>query len=216
VYYRNVLRKKLAFICLPQSQNNGKPCFDYVILCSLARVWNPASTIYIIVLTIYCISSSPTCSSHCAAGGILMVRSEYKIGVQAERPSVLTCGHINLLLNCGSHIIVISSNFTSSASTGKTISCLFQLGCQFARSTVSLATLRRLLAFPWMSKLPGWPPREPSYLRGFKPGGPHGSLWLSSATAHSVQPPHHTSGLDPGGPLWLSFSFPLEFPLSFH
>ncbi len=81
-----------------------------------------------------------------------MIRPDCKTWVQTERSSVLTCCHTDLWLRCGSHlIIVIGNNLTSTSSPGKRVSCLFQLGCQFVHSIVSLAASSCLSAFPWVS-----------------------------------------------------------------
>jgi hypothetical protein len=52
-----------------------------------------------------CVENQPTLSSHCPEGGVMMIRSDYKIWVQTEGSSVLTCCHTDLWLHCGSHCI---------------------------------------------------------------------------------------------------------------
>ncbi len=88
LYCRNV--QKQAFF-------HWKPCLIISLEVGLTRTWNPAPIVYSIKLTVYCIKltvyflalshtfnladmrrvTSPL-SSHCALGGVLMVRSDYK------------------------------------------------------------------------------------------------------------------------------------------
>jgi hypothetical protein len=166
----------------------------------------------------------PPLSSHCPVRGVLMVRTDHKIWVQANGSSVLTCCCSNLWLTVVLASSPSATNLTSSSSPRKRVRCLFQLGCQFAYSIP-----------PWLSKFayqlsleclwplltqyshPNWPPREPSYQRGRLSGGPPWCTWLlllPSATAHAIQPPlsdyheNHLILVD------LSLVVPLGLPLA--
>ncbi len=89
----------------------------------------------------------PSLSSHCPVAGVLTVRSYYKLCVQRENPSVLILLPHGYVAHCGSHIILFISNKSHLfIIPGKKVSCLFELGCQFAHSITPLAVLSHLSA----------------------------------------------------------------------
>jgi hypothetical protein len=133
-----------------------------------------------------------------------MVRSDYKIWVQTEGSSVLTCCHIDLWLRCGSHLVIFISNKSHLfIILPKMRKLSLPVGCQFSLSMAQLAFQSHLSAFPLSafgcsSHSPASPP---DYHKNHKnhltkvdsslvvPLGFLGFHWLSSATAHTVQPP---------------------------
>jgi hypothetical protein len=135
---------KICFYMSSPDKNRQKTFIIISLYVGLAKTWHPAMTIYSPLVTVYpppifspsWYERTPSpLSSHCPVGGVLMVRSDYKIWVQTQDSSVLTCCHMGQLLT----VVLTSSsssatNLTSSSSPGKRVSCFFRLNCQFTYS----------------------------------------------------------------------------------
>jgi hypothetical protein len=141
----------------------------------------------------------PSPFSHCSVGGVLMVRSGYKIWVKTEDSSLLICGHIDLWLHCVSHFIIFISNKSHIFIIPRKKSKLsLSIGLPVCTFNCPLGCLKSLIGFPLsIFGHCSWSPAfQPDYHKNHL-------IWvdlslavplgLTLATAHGVQPSHLTT-----------------------